>query len=147
MKKVKKAPKVFFNASVILAGLHSPKGGSGALLDWSKKGQVQAFTSEIVIDETIRNLTKIKVSKKIFKERLKGVFKGIAAPSSKRGAGRFSKIVVDMGDAHLFRSAKKLKVEYLVSLDKKHVLSLKSKFKKPKIINPGELIEILKKGV
>ncbi len=145
MRNKIKSPKVLFNASVILAGLHSPKGGSGALLAWAKKGKIQAFTSEIVIDETIRNLTKIKVSKKLFNKKLKGMFKDISPPPDKKSVDRFRKVVVDIGDAHLFASAKESRVEYLVSLDKKHVLSLKKKFRKPKIIDPGELIEILKR--
>ncbi|MFV1917356.1 MAG: hypothetical protein ACC618_02680 [Patescibacteria group bacterium] len=75
------------------------------------------------------------------------MFKDISAPPSKRSVDRFSKVVVDTGDARLFATGKELKVDYLVSLDKKHVLSLKSKLKKLKIVNTGELIEILKKRV
>ena len=144
MRDKSRPPKVLFNASVILAGLHSPKGGSGVLLAWSKEDKIHAFTSEIVIDETNRNLIKIGVSKRLFRKRLKSVFKDISAPPSKRDVGRFSETVVDIGDAHLFATARELKVDYLASLDKRHVLSLKGKFKKPRIVNPGELIELFR---
>ena len=56
---------------------------------------------------------------------------------------KFKKIVQDVGDIHLFTSAKDLKVDYLVSLDKKHVLSLKNKVKIFKVVSPGELIHLL----
>ena len=60
---------------------------------------------------------------------------------------KYKSIVTDFDDAHLIASAQELKVDYLVSLDKKHILALKRKFKVAKIVNPGELIEILKKRV
>ena len=51
------------------------------------------------------------------------------------------KLVKDFGDIHLFESAESLRVDYLVSLDKKHVLSLARKVKSFKIVSPGGLIE------
>jgi len=48
---------------------------------------------------------------------------------------------IDDGDAHVLASAKEGKVDYLVSLDKKHILILKSKIKEFSILNPKELIQ------
>ena len=56
---------------------------------------------------------------------------------------KYKKIVKDVGDTHLFTSAENSKVHYLVSLDRKYILSLSKKIKKFKIITLGELIEKL----
>ena len=37
----KRINSVFFNASVILTGLKSPKGGSGKILSWVNKGKIK----------------------------------------------------------------------------------------------------------
>lgn len=143
MKKSDNTPNVLFNASVILAGLKSPAGGSGVLLKRGKIGIINAFASEIILDEVARNISKIGTTKSTHKKSLKGVFIEISlAPESKR-VNKYKGRMLDVGDAHLFATAVDLKVDYLVSLDKKHVLSLKKKFRKPKIVNPGEMIEIL----
>lgn len=144
MKKPKKPLKVLFNASVILSGLKSPSGGSGVLLKWSREGVIDAIVSELIINEVAKNISKLRISKPNYKEMLKRSFIEVSPPPDVRQVRKYKNIVSDFGDAHLFASAQELKVDYLVSLDKKHVLSLKKKFRKPKIVNPGELIETLK---
>lgn len=51
--------------------------------------------------------------------------------------------MIDQGDSHVLASALELDVDYLVSLDKKHILALKNKIKKFAIASPKELIEKL----
>lgn len=136
--------KVFLNASVILAGLRSPTGGSAKVLGWVKKGNVEGYISEVVLDEILKHvikvgLTEISVMKKLSVLSMK------IAPAPERLRGKYSGKVKDLGDIHLFVSAESLKVDYLVSLDKKHVLSLVDKVNKFKIVSPGELIEKLVK--
>ena len=130
--------KVFFNASVILAGLKSPKGGSAKLLKWVKQRKIQAFVSEIVIDEVERNLSKLNLKKREF-EKTRGHFQIL--PSPPYLSEKYFKIAKDKGDIHLFTSAQMIGAEFLVSLDKRHVLSLANKIKDFKIFSPGELIE------
>jgi len=55
----------------------------------------------------------------------------------------FEQTVIDSSDAHVLASAKENKVEFLVTLDKKHLLILKDKIKQFRIVSPGQLIEIL----
>lgn len=138
---MKKKLRIFFNASVILAGLHSPKGGSARTLKWSKEGLVDGYISEIVLDEAKRHAEKIKITPKKLENRVLKLVKVAQAP--KKVSAKYEKIVKDIGDIHLFTSAEKLKVNYLVSLDKKHVLSLTDKVWGFKIASPGELIEKL----
>ncbi len=142
MKKKAKnlKPKVFFNASVILVGLKSPRGGSGKLLAWAKEGKIQAVISEIIVDEVGRHLEKLAIKRKKF---LKTLIYFEVLPATTKLASKYPKVVKDVGDVHLFTSAQQANCDYLVSLDKKHVLSLKTKVKKFIITSPAELIEKL----
>ena len=137
-----KKPLVFFNASVILAGLHSPSGGSAKVLNWSKTGEIKGCISELVLLEAIKHADKIKMNKILLEKEILDIINFIT-PAPLKLDQKFKKIVQDVGDIHLFTSAKDLKVDYLVSLDKKHVLSLKNKVKIFKVVSPGELIHLL----
>ena len=57
MKNKRKVSKkrIFFNASVILAGFKSPFGGSAKILSWCKSKKIEGLVSELVVDEVIRN--------------------------------------------------------------------------------------------
>ena len=124
--------KVLFNASVIIAGHFSPDGGSGKLLSWVKSEKITGVIRETILDETKRHL-----------EKYEPIFREIAPAPNKTSVEKYQKIVVDPGDAHLFATAQETGTNYLVSLDKKHVLSLQGKVKKPKLVSPKELIELL----
>ena len=141
MKK-KKTPIIFINASVILAGVKSPTGGSAKILDWAKKGTVNGLISEIVLDEVLRHSNKIKKNPTTLKRTLGKIVKILEAP--KKEIRKYEKIVKDVGDVHLFTSSELANVDYLISLDKKHVLSLSKRIKKFKIMSPGEFIQSMK---
>lgn len=137
-----KTPIIFFNASVILAGIYSPKGGSAKILKYVKLGKIKGLISEIVFNEVIRNSSKIRKSKKDIEGYLKATLLKIVPPPSDFQVRKFEEVVTDIGDAHLIASAKSYSADFLVSLDKKHILILKNKIRKPKIVTPGELIEV-----
>ncbi len=136
--------KVFFDASVILAGLKSPKGGSGLLLKWSGQGRVEGCISEVVLEEAIKHEAKLGLEKGSVEKKAAKIFKNHIYPAPKGLGLKYQKFVIDVGDAHLLESSKKLKVDYLVSLDKKHVLRLSQTIKDFRIVSPGQLIRILK---
>jgi len=136
--------KVFFNASVIIAGLISPKGGSAKLLSRVKRGKLDAVISEIIIDEVLRHALKIKIKRYILQKRINATFSNISESPDEKSVRKFGKIVTDLGDAHVLASCNELGVDYLVTLDKKHILVLKEKIRKYKIVTPGELLQILK---
>lgn len=140
VKNLKK--KVFFNASVVLAGFHSPSGGSAKILNWSKKGKIKGVISEIVLDEIRRHAEKINLTPKVLKKRVEKFMFILPAPPENK---KYRRIVKDFGDIHLFSSSEEIKADYLVSLDKKHILSLAKKIKKFKILTPGELIREIEK--
>jgi putative PIN family toxin of toxin-antitoxin system len=132
-KKLKSLkPNVLFNASVIIAGCFSPNGGSGKLLSWAKAGKINGLISETILDEARRHLGKYEP-----------IFSVVAPAPSKINVEKYQEVVVDPEDAHLLATAQETNADFLVSLDKKHVLSLQGQIKKPKIVSPKELIAAL----
>lgn len=133
---------VFFNASVIITGIISPKGGSAKVLSWAKREKIHGIISEVIFSEVLRHTNKIgKDEGSLTKEILKLNFRIVKAPSKLNS--KFKTIVVDPGDVHVLTSALESKVKYLITLDAKHILSLSSKVKEFKIVTPGQLIEEL----
>lgn len=134
---------VFFNASVVLAGLKNSAGGSGKLLSLSKIGKINGVISEIVLDEVLRHTAEIDLRSAPIRMAMKDIFSQVHTAPEKEGIARFTKIVVDPGDAHVLASCYGARVDFLVTLDKKHLLVLQKKIKWVKIVSPGELIGIL----
>jgi predicted nucleic acid-binding protein len=143
MKNLERKPIVFFNASVILAGLKSPNGASAKLLNWVKENKIIGIISETVIEEVLKNTNKISLTKEKALKLISQIFLIVKSPN-KKYFSVFKDIVLDEGDIHLFVSAKNVKAHFLASLDKKHILSLKNKIKDFKIVSPKELIEFLR---
>ncbi len=143
MRRHSHAPVVFFNASVILAGLHSPSGGSGKLLSWVKKGKISGLISEIILDEVCRRAPKIKQTPQKAKTEVTKIFSKIAEAPEQSIISLFDKIVIDRGDSHVLASCSENEADYLVTLDKKHLLILRKKIRDFHIVSPKELIEKL----
>lgn len=135
---------VLFNASVILAGLKSPSGGSGKLLLWVKQGRIKGVISEIILDEVLRNAERVGFTRERVEKSTNDTFTQISPTPKEKIVEQFKEKVLDLGDAHVLASAKEKRVQFLVTLDKKHLLVLKDKIKIFKIVLPGQLIELLK---
>jgi hypothetical protein len=136
----RKNPLVLFNASVVLAGINSPKGGSAELLVLVKNKKINGAISEIIYHEVIKNASKINLERSILEKKVDVLFPYLLkAPLAKIVSKFFSK-TTDPGDAHVLASALEIKADFLVSLDKKHILVLKNKVREFKIVTPGELV-------
>ena len=94
------------------------------------------------MDEVQRNIDKVGLRKKDIK-RIVEIFQRICSEPKKSTVLSFYKLIVDCGDAHVLASAKEEKAEFLVSLDKKHILILRNKIRKVKIVSPADLIKRL----
>lgn len=137
-------PRVLFNASVILAGLASPSGGSGKLLHWVRKGSIQGVTSEIILDEVMHHRAKLGIAASSV-HALTKICLVVSAP--KAGiVRRFESVVIDVGDAHVLASAKEHHVDFLVTLGKKHLLVLQKKIHTFAIVSPKEFIDRITKN-
>lgn len=136
--------RVFFDASVLLAGAKSNIGGSGVLLQLAENGKIKAVTSWIVLEEVRRNMKK-KFRKTVsvsFARWLKATKPEIVKVSESQIL-KYQGLVIAK-DVHVIAAAKKGKAKYLVTLDKRHLLKLQGHPKVPfQILTPGELINQL----
>lgn len=140
--------KVFFDASVIIASLLSPTGGSSQLFKFIKAGIITGFTSENVLEEILEERKFIKLNKT--RQEIEGftaqsgliIREKVTEDEIKPFLGE-----IDKDDAHLIAAAKHVKCHYLVSLDKKHVLKIevRKKFLPLIIVSPKELLQVLVK--
>ncbi len=140
---IKVSPAVLFNASVILAGINSPNGGSGKLLSWVKQNKINGVISEVILDEILRNAPKIGFDKEILNKKVRKIFRVEKEPKQDH-VDKFKGVVINFGDAHVLASSKEIKADYLVTLDQKHLLVLQDRIKEFKIVTPGQLINDLK---
>ncbi|MBI3103513.1 putative toxin-antitoxin system toxin component, PIN family [Candidatus Daviesbacteria bacterium] len=138
----KRTPSVLFNASVILAGFKSPTGGSAKVISWVEEGKIKGVISEVILDEILRNAQKISFDRMKLNKKIEKNFKIRTAPKQET-VDQFKSIVLNFGDAHVLASCQESKADFLVTLDRKHLLVLKNQIKKFKIFTPGQLIEIL----
>ena len=143
MKKNLKAPIVFFNASVIISGFISVNGGSAKLLKHIKENKIKGIISEIIYDEVMRKSEKTGFSTDEIKRKLFLIFDNIKKAPDENLVKKFNNIVIDLGDSHVLASSVETKADFLVTLDKKHLLILDKKIKGLKIVSPKQLIERL----
>lgn len=132
--------KVFLDSSVIIAGIASSRGTSHFILVLSKKRKITVFVSSIVIDEVIRNLRK-KFSEDILDNFLhylpQSNFKKIDI--NKEEVTRYEGVTEEK-DIHVLAGAYKSRVNYLITLDKKHLLKLKVEKFPFQIVTPREFL-------
>jgi|SRR3989344_4633875 len=135
---------VFFDASVIIAGLLSETGGSALLLKYVKKKLIFGITSQTVIDEVLEEdkTEKLKKSKEEVEQFIAQsgllVQERIEPEEIQTYEGK-----IDIEDAHLIAGANFKSCSHLVSLDKKHVTwpDVQKFFLPLKIVSPKELLE------
>jgi predicted nucleic acid-binding protein len=138
--------RVFFDASVIIAALLSPTGGSALLFKFIKAGLIVGLTSQTVLAEVFGEDKPGKIDKQ------RGDIEQFVAESgllvreaiTEKDIEPYDKLI-EAKDAHLIAGAHLTKCMYLVSLDKKHVLKdeIRKQFLPLKIVSPKELIEEL----
>lgn len=132
---------VFFDASVIIAALLSPTGGSAKLLTFSKNETIVAITSQTVIDEVIDHSEKIHKTPQAILRYIKesGVLvrERVTQTEVEKVSG-----IVDSTDAHLLVGARGAACHYLVTLDKKRLLrsDVQIMVMPLRIVNPKELL-------
>lgn len=143
MSADKDVPLVLFNASVVLAGIRSSHGGSRVVLKWAYSRKIRGFISEIILDEALRHADKITHSADELQKEISAYFPHIVAAPPEALVKKMTGRVLDPGDAHLLATAKEHHAQFLVSLDKRHILILKDKVGELTVVSPGELIALL----
>lgn len=138
--------RVYFDASVIIAALLSPTGGSRKLFGYVKLGRIVGITSQTAIEEVLaeNRPKKLKKSKEEIEQFIAQsglvVRESITAEEIKPYQN-----LVDDTDAHLIAGANLTNCAYLTTLDKKHLLrvDIQRRFLPLKITAPKELLEEL----
>lgn len=134
--------KIFLDASVIIAAILSPTGGSAKVIKLGQLGEWAQITSQTVIDEVKDHTEKIGKSFQEIDQFIKNknilVRKRMISSEIESWEG-----LIDRTDAHLVAGANLTNCDYLITLDKKHLLKedIKNKFKPLKIMNPEELLQ------
>lgn len=132
--------RAFVDSSVLFSAVNSPSGGSSKLFTLDK---IKLIASPLILAEVERNVREKLQSHHL--ERFFLLAKRLEiinqTPDDKIIAGAEAAIVKK--DAVILAEAKSAKTDFLVSLDKKHFLTLKAaKFLgKTKVLTPKMLIE------
>ncbi len=120
----------------------SQSGGSAKVIKLGKLNSWAQIVSQTVIDEVYDHPQKINKTKDEINQFIKDnnilVRKRVSISETKSLRG-----LIDPTDAHLVAGANLTKCEYLVTLDKKHLLKedIKNRFKPLKIVNPQEFLQ------
>lgn len=135
-----KSLTVFLDASVILAGLASPNGGSGKLLAAAIKKKLALITTPLIINEVNRHLGKLKLKEKQLTDCLDQNLISLKPNPQPELIQRFNKFTRDPDDAHVLAGAFTANCRILLTLDKKHLLTTKAKkaLKPTRILSPKE---------
>lgn len=134
--------KVFLDASVIIAAILSSGGGSAKILSLASKGKILAIISQTVVLEVMEHKEKIGKTEVEINDFIMQNKIVVREEISYEEAEKYFKSV-EKDDAHLIAGAKLTKCDYLISLDKKHVLSLNDKFSPLKIASPKEFLSTI----
>lgn len=140
--------KVFLDANVYFSAARSPKGGSAAILKLIESKKLTDYATKEVLREAERNIRlKEQLATRLrFYELLSDIKPRMITISKKQAEARFLKLI-NRKDTYVLEGARNARVEYLVTLDRKHFFSEKvRKAKLPfKILTPGELLGELSK--
>lgn len=136
--------KIFFDASVIIAAILSPTGGSAKLLGFAKNNKIIPITSQTVIDEVTDHTEKIHKTPEEIVSYIKASGMLVRERVTQTEIEKLSG-VVDSTDAHLVVGARGATCHYLVTLDKKHLLrsDIRKNVAPLRIVNPKELLKKL----
>lgn len=134
--------KAFLDSSVIIAGVNSATGASHIILKLSKDGKIVASVSEIVLQEVVRNIKK-KMPENVLIHFLKYLTQSNFRKVDFERESEILKYqgITDAKDTHVIAATFKSKADYLVTLDKKHLLKLERRDFPFKIVTPADFLK------
>ena len=118
------APRLFLDASVLIAASGSPTGASALILALCRRRLARAVTTRVVLEESERN-----IQAKLGDDALARFYQSLAdLPMDMLDVPSPAEIrpyeeTIHPKDAHVLASAMKGKVDYLLTLDRKHFLA------------------------
>lgn len=135
---MKQKVKVVFDANIYLSAIIFG-GNPRQCLELARHREIELFASHAILLEVARNLqNKFGWVEEEVKEVIKGIgeFASLISPQDK-----ITVIRAHPQDNKILEAAQEAKADYIISGDKKHLLSLK-KFKNIKIISAKEFLDL-----
>jgi len=135
--------KVFVDTSVLISGLASLTGASGGVLDLCEAEVIQMVISRQVIVEADRNFSaKLPRLLNRFRQFVRDL-KPLMIDDPNPGLVKKAAAVVGRKDASILAAAQEGQVDYLITLDKKHLLSSRGKKDmEMTVVTPSEFLRI-----
>jgi putative PIN family toxin of toxin-antitoxin system len=137
--------KVLIDASVFIAAAGSPTGGSAAVLELGRQGQVLLLASKIVLVEAERNIRQKLSSKKLLRlyEYIGTLPLQVVAAATEEEIAKAAEVVAEK-DAHVLAVALRGRADVLLTLDRMHLLAPAVRAASPVVIQtPGEFLQEL----
>lgn len=136
--------RVFIDTSVLIAGLASERGASGAVLDLCETGVVEMIISQQVLVEADRNLSaKLPALVDSFRRFIKSL-EPLMVEDPPRELVQEAAKMINLKDAPILAAAQIAQADYLVTLDKKHFLKTRDEMKfSPPVLTPEEFLRAL----
>ena len=146
MQKLTQRIKVFIDTNVLIAGVHSVSGASATILDLCEAQVLQMVVSRQVLIEADRNFgakfPQLVGRFRQFMHQLAPLMVEDPTPESVEKAAS----IVDRKDAPILAAAQNAKVDFLITLDKKHFLNPKTRQKVMlKVVSPIEFLQSFEK--
>lgn len=136
-------PRLFLDASVLVTAANSPNGGSAKILDLALEGKIKIVVSRKILQETKESVCEHfgKTVWMRFYRKLSPLRVSIVASPTKEEKLSWKNVTVAK-DTHVLAGALKAGADYLVTLDKRHILkaSVQETFPVP-IMSPGDFIK------
>lgn len=137
--------RVFLDASVVFSGFMSPTGGSYKIISLCREKHIIGISTQTIIQEVKRNIHKAPKSAEQLDQFISSHRLLIRSELTLSEIEVFKSIVAEK-DAHVLAGAILTISDYLVTLDKLHLLNspVKNAMKsRIDIVSPGEFLESL----
>jgi predicted nucleic acid-binding protein len=135
--------RVFLDANVYFAGCFSPDGASALILQLARQGSFQVVASRLVLREAERNLRRKAPKKTLqaFRDFLKATPLTIVSTPKEAVLERYAD-VIHPKDVPVLAAAVEARVEYVVTLDRRHFLNTHvfSKAGNAHVLTPGDFL-------
>lgn len=135
--------RVFLDANVYFAGFYSKEGASALVLELARRKKIQIVASRLVLREADRNLRKKTDSKTLrnFHRYLQETRLQIVPPPSDQFLAQFEPYIHPK-DVPVLTAAVEAKVNFIVTLDRRHFLTpqVLSHAGKIKILTPADFL-------
>jgi len=147
LKKPTPKIKIFVDTNVLIAGLVSVTGASASVLDLGEAGIIEMVISRQVLIEADRNFSeKLPPLVGRFRQFMRGLAPIMVEDPPSTEVEKAASMV-DRKDAPILAAALESRVDFLVTLDKKHFLNPKTRRRIPlPVLTPIEFLRIFERS-